>query len=61
MVSVHVILFGGWADHENKTYHAYQEPGCHTAGPHYAYESAIAYPCDWDPTMFKPYRYNNIV
>jgi hypothetical protein len=56
----HVILFGGWADAHNTTYHAYQEPGCHTDGPHYAYVSTTRYPSDWSPELFKPYRFDHI-
>lgn len=56
----HVVLFGGWADAGHTSYHALQEPGCHTAGPHYAYSSVVPYPFNWDPSAFAPYRYNNI-
>jgi len=57
----HVVIFGGWCDAKNTTYHAYQEPGCHTAGPHYAYESCVEYPMSFSPSLFLPYRYNSIV
>jgi len=52
----HVILFGGWADSGKTTYHAYQEPGCHNSGPHYAYASVQKYPS----SNYVPYRYNSI-
>lgn len=58
--SHHVILFGGWANAAHTTYYAYQEPGCHTTGPHYAYKSIVPYPNSWSPSDFKPYRYKNI-
>jgi hypothetical protein len=57
----HVVLFGGWADASEETYYAYQEPGCHTTGPHYAFKSTVPYPFNWEPDMFLPYRYNHIV
>lgn len=56
----HVVLFGGWADASHTTYHAYQEPGCHTVGPHYAFKSVVPYPFNWNPEDFKPYRFNHI-
>lgn len=34
--------------------------GCHTTGPHYAFKSIIPYPFNEDPTLFLPYRYNNV-
>lgn len=52
----HVILFGGWADSKNATYHAYQEPGCHNSGPHHAYKAVASYP----GSDYKPYRYKHI-
>lgn len=58
----HVIIFGGWENNATKThYHAFQEPGCHTNGPHHAYESVVPYPNSWSPSSFVPYRYNHIV
>jgi len=56
----HVVLFGGWCDKSNTTFHAFQEPGCHTTGPHYAYESCVKYPMNWEPTKFLPFSYNHI-
>jgi len=58
--SEHVVIFAGWCDDKNTTYHAYQEPGCHTTGPHYAFESCVTYPFSEDPDKFLPYRYNSI-
>jgi hypothetical protein len=57
----HVVLFGGWADAGKTKYKALQEPGCHTEGPHYAYESVVPYPFNFDPDLFLPYRFNHIV
>ena len=34
----HVVIFGGWADSAKTKYTAYQEPGCHTDGPHHAFK-----------------------
>ena len=34
----HVVIFGGWADSSKSSYYAYQEPGCHTDGPHHAFK-----------------------
>jgi hypothetical protein len=59
-VGMHVVLFGGWADAGKKTYYAYQEPGCHNSGPHYAYKSVVTYPFGASGTDFHPYRYNNV-
>jgi len=59
-VAEHVVIFGGWCDSANRTYHAYQEPGCHTNGPHYAYASCVTYPFSSNGAAFKPYRYRNI-
>ena len=59
-VAEHVVIFGGWADKDQNRYHAFQEPGCHTAGPHYAMKSEVPYPMDWDPSAFHPYRYELI-
>lgn len=57
----HVVLFAGWSDHTHTHYWALQEPGCHTTGPHYAYNSSVVYPFSENPSSFLPYRYNNIV
>ena len=54
----HVIIFGGWANSDRTLFHAYQEPGCHTAGPHHAYNSVMKYPVDWG--HFIPFRYNHL-
>jgi len=62
----HVVLFAGWADADNKTYYAIQEPGCHNNGPHYAYKSVVDYPFSCPTcgttfdTAFIPYRFNHI-
>ena len=56
----HVAFFMGWADKGKTRYHIYQEPGCHVQGPHYAFSSITVYPMNWDPSLFKPYRYNYI-
>lgn len=56
----HVVFFGGWTDATQQYYVAYQEPGCHTAGPHYAYSSVVPYPFDWNPSCFVPYRLNGL-
>ena len=59
-VSDHVVLFGGWTDASKTHYVAYQEPGCHTVGPHYAFSSVVPYPFDWNPGCFEPYRKNGL-
>jgi len=56
----HVIIFGGWTSTQKTHYHAYQEPGCHTTGPHHAFESVTVYPNSWNPSDFLPYRFNHI-
>eukprot|EP01006_Ploeotia_vitrea_P020494 TRINITY_DN52787_c0_g1_i1.p1 TRINITY_DN52787_c0_g1~~TRINITY_DN52787_c0_g1_i1.p1 ORF type:complete len:272 (+),score=11.75 TRINITY_DN52787_c0_g1_i1:24-818(+) len=56
----HVVLFMGWANSQKTAYHACQEPGCHTEGPHHAYCSKVPYPFNWNPACFKPYRLNNV-
>lgn len=59
----HVVMFGEWTDADKTHYVAYQEPGCHTDGPHHAYASTVPYPMSWTPPdggAFKPYRYNHI-
>eukprot|EP00762_Andalucia_godoyi_P004594 ANDGO_05156.mRNA.1 hypothetical protein ACA1_391420 len=59
-VGDHVVLFVKWANADKSAYHCFQEPGCHTSGPHYAFESIVAYPFS-SSGNFLPYRYNNIV
>jgi hypothetical protein len=59
-VSDHVVFFAGWTDSSQTNYVCYQEPGCHTAGPHYAFESVTPYPFNWNPSCFKPYRKNGL-
>eukprot|EP01028_Stygiella_incarcerata_P009142 TRINITY_DN4250_c0_g1_i1.p1 TRINITY_DN4250_c0_g1~~TRINITY_DN4250_c0_g1_i1.p1 ORF type:complete len:197 (+),score=22.23 TRINITY_DN4250_c0_g1_i1:118-708(+) len=59
-IGSHVVLFGGWADAGKTSYYAYQEPGCHNSGPHYAYKSVVTYPFGASGTDFHPYRYNNV-
>ncbi|CUG06241.1 Hypothetical protein, putative [Bodo saltans] len=59
-VSDHVVFFGGWTDSSMSNYVVYQEPGCHTAGPHYAFKSVTPYPFNWNPTCFQPYRLNGL-
>ena len=59
-VGDHVVLFAGWADSKNTTYHCYQEPGCHNNGPHHAFKSIVPYPFSFDPSLFHPYRYKHI-
>jgi len=56
----HVVLFGGWVNASKTHYFGYQEPGCHTSGPHYAFQSQIPYPFNSNPSLFLPYRYNQI-
>lgn len=34
--------------------------GCHTSGPHYAFKSVVPYPFNENPSLFIPYRYNNV-
>jgi len=58
--SEHVVFFAGWADGSKSNFVCYQEPGCHTAGPHYAFKSVVSYPFDWNPSCFKPYRLNGL-
>jgi hypothetical protein len=58
--SEHVVFFGGWTDASHASYVAYQEPGCHTQGPHYAFKSIVPYPFNWNPSCFLPYRSNTI-
>jgi len=60
-VQDHVVFFGGWSNSARSNYWAIQEPGCHTSGPHYAFNSSVPYPFNWDPSLFKPYRYDYIV
>jgi hypothetical protein len=59
-VSDHVVFFAGWTDSSQTSYVCYQEPGCHTAGPHYAFESVTPYPFNWNPSCFQPYRLNGL-
>lgn len=59
-VSDHVVFFGGWSDASQTHYVAYQEPGCHTTGPHYAMMSVEPYPFSWNPSCFVPYRLNGL-
>eukprot|EP01127_Copromyxa_protea_P009792 TRINITY_DN232_c0_g2_i1.p1 TRINITY_DN232_c0_g2~~TRINITY_DN232_c0_g2_i1.p1 ORF type:complete len:201 (+),score=40.35 TRINITY_DN232_c0_g2_i1:93-695(+) len=60
--SEHVIIFGGWENNKTKThYHAFQEPGCHTNGPHHAFSEVTVYPNSWDPEKFIPYRFNHVL
>jgi hypothetical protein len=59
-ISDHVVIFGGWTDGSQSNYVVYQEPGCHTAGPHHAFKSVTPYPFNWNPTCFKPYRLNGL-
>lgn len=59
-VSDHVVFFGGWTDSSMTNYVAYQEPGCHTSGPHYAFKSVVPYPFNWNPSCFVPYRLNSL-
>ena len=56
----HVVFFAGWTDASQTNYVTYQEPGCHTAGPHYASSSVVPYPFNWKPATgnFLPYRLN---
>lgn len=56
----HVVFFGGWTDSSMSNYVVYQEPGCHTSGPHYAFKSVTPYPFNWNPTCFLPYRLNSL-
>jgi hypothetical protein len=58
--SDHVVFFAGWTDSSKSNYVCYQEPGCHTEGPHYAFESVTPYPFNWNPGCFKPYRKNGL-
>jgi hypothetical protein len=57
----HVVIFGGWTSSAKTHYYCYQEPGCHTAGPHHAFVSTVPYPMNWNPSSFLPYRFNHIV
>jgi hypothetical protein len=57
-VSDHVVFFAGWTDESKTHYVCYQEPGCHTEGPHHAFMSVVPYPFNWNPTCFVPYRVN---
>ena len=56
----HVVFFAGWTDSSQTNYVCYQEPGCHTTGPHYAFESVVPYPFNWNPSCFLPYRKNGL-
>ena len=44
----HVVIFGGWADSAKTKYTAYQEPGCHTDGPHHAFKYDCMHMCVGD-------------
>jgi hypothetical protein len=59
-VSDHVVFFGGWTDSSKTNYVVYQEPGCHTSGPHHAFKSVTVYPFNWNPSCFVPYRLNGL-
>eukprot|EP00388_Colpodella_angusta_P001335 GDKJ01004298.1.p1 GENE.GDKJ01004298.1~~GDKJ01004298.1.p1 ORF type:complete len:241 (+),score=12.48 GDKJ01004298.1:72-794(+) len=54
-VGDHVVFFAGWTDSSKTAYVVYQEPGCHTDGPHHAFKSVTTYPFGTN-TCFKPYR-----
>jgi len=58
--SDHVVFFAGWTDDSQTNYVCYQEPGCHTNGPHYAFESVTPYPFNWNPSCFLPFRLNGL-
>ena len=58
--SDHVVFFAGWTDSSQTNYVCYQEPGCHTSGPHYAFESVVPYPFNWNPSCFLPFRKNGL-
>jgi len=57
----HVVIFNGWTSDAETHYHAIQEPGCHSSLPPYAVANIEPYPMSWNPSDFKPFRYNNIV
>src|SRR5690606_4266462 len=59
-IQEHVVLFGGWADASHTTYYGFQEPGCHTSGPHHAFKSGIPYPMNGDPNNVHPFRFNHV-
>lgn len=54
-VGDHVVFFAGWTDSSKSAYVVYQEPGCHTDGPHHAFKSVTTYPFGTN-TCFKPFR-----
>lgn len=54
-VGDHVVFFAGWTDSSQTAYVVYQEPGCHTDGPHHAFKSVTTYPFGTN-TCFKPFR-----
>jgi hypothetical protein len=58
-VGTHVAFFAGWTDETMTNFVCYQEPGCHTTGPHHAMVSVEPYPFSWNPTCFQPYAPNS--